>query len=81
MSLRSFFQKQFIDVIQWTADGDERGNFAGRVKKWSAYTQAVLHPRAAMGILAGVGLTITAGVRAMRRRSSPLKSVDTAPGA
>ncbi|HEY8176664.1 MAG TPA: SDR family oxidoreductase [Gemmatimonadaceae bacterium] len=61
-------------------DGGERGTFSGRVKKWSAYTQAVLHPRIATGTLAGVGLTIAAGVRALRRRAG-LKSADTAPGA
>jgi NAD(P)-dependent dehydrogenase (short-subunit alcohol dehydrogenase family) len=50
-------------------DGGERGHFQGRVKKWSAYTESVLHPRAAAGILAGLGLTIAAGVRAIRRKA------------
>jgi len=51
-------------------DGGERGHFPGRVKKWSAYTQSVLHPRAAVGILASVGLTIAAGVRAIRQKAT-----------
>jgi NAD(P)-dependent dehydrogenase (short-subunit alcohol dehydrogenase family) len=51
-------------------DGGARGHFHGRVKKWSAYTEAVRHPRAAMGILAGVGLSLAAGIRALKRRGT-----------
>jgi len=46
-----------------------------------ASSTAVLHPRIATGALAGVGLTIAAGVRALRRRATGLKSTDTAPEA
>lgn len=53
-------------------DGGERGHFEGRVKEWSAYTEAVLHPRATTGILAGVGI-IAAGLRSMRKRGSDSK--------
>lgn len=51
-------------------DGGERGRFEGRVRRWSAYTEAAVHPRAAAGILTGLGLTIAAGIRALRRESS-----------
>jgi NAD(P)-dependent dehydrogenase (short-subunit alcohol dehydrogenase family) len=51
-------------------DGGARGHFQGRVKKWSAYTEAVLHPRAATGVVAGIGLTVAAGIRALRRRKA-----------
>lgn len=47
-------------------DGGERGRFRGRVREWSAYTEAVLHPRRAAALLAAVGLAVTAGVRRMR---------------
>lgn len=76
---RSTFEQQLTDVRVSADrptnlyepvehDGGERGHFRGRVRKWSAYTQAVLHPRAAAGIFAGVGLTIAAAVRAFRRQ-------------
>jgi short-subunit dehydrogenase len=35
-------------------DGGERGHFNGRVRKWSAYTEAVLHPRRAALIATAV---------------------------
>jgi hypothetical protein len=37
-------------------DGGERGKFEGRVHEWSAYTEAVLHPKAAAAIAAGTAL-------------------------
>ena len=51
-------------------DGGERGHFRGRVRKWSAYTEAVLHPRAAAGILGGVGIAVAAGIRKLRHESN-----------
>jgi NAD(P)-dependent dehydrogenase (short-subunit alcohol dehydrogenase family) len=60
-------------------DGGPRGRFEGRVRKWSAYTKAVLHPRAAAGILAGVGLSIAAGVKALRKRSTTTTRSDVTP--
>jgi short-subunit dehydrogenase len=47
-------------------DGGERGHFQGRVKKWSAYTETVLHPRAAAGLIAGLGVVV-AGVKKLRK--------------
>jgi NAD(P)-dependent dehydrogenase (short-subunit alcohol dehydrogenase family) len=49
-------------------DGGERGHFQGRVKKWSAYTETVLHPRAAAGIIVGLGVAVTTVVRKLRGR-------------
>jgi NAD(P)-dependent dehydrogenase (short-subunit alcohol dehydrogenase family) len=49
-------------------DGGARGNFQGRVKKWSAYTETVLHPKAAAGVFAGVAVTLAASLRVLRRR-------------
>jgi NAD(P)-dependent dehydrogenase (short-subunit alcohol dehydrogenase family) len=49
-------------------DGGERGHFEGRVRKWSAYTEAVRHPRAASGLLAAAGLSLVAAARAVWRR-------------
>lgn len=49
-------------------DGDERGQFQGRVKPWSAYTEMVLHPRAAAGVVAGLGLAVSAGIRKLRAK-------------
>jgi NAD(P)-dependent dehydrogenase (short-subunit alcohol dehydrogenase family) len=46
-------------------DGGARGNFRGRARKWSAYTQAALHPRITTGIVAGLG-ALAAGVRRWR---------------
>jgi hypothetical protein len=46
-------------------DGGDRGQFQGRVRKWSAYTEAALHPRITTGIVAGLG-AIAAGVRRWR---------------
>jgi NAD(P)-dependent dehydrogenase (short-subunit alcohol dehydrogenase family) len=77
---RSTFEAQMTDVPAGADrptnlyepvehDGGARGHFRGRVKKWSAYTESVLHPRAAAGILAGVGLTVVTAVRALRRRA------------
>jgi short-subunit dehydrogenase len=58
-------------------DGGERGRFEGRVHGWSAYTEAVLHPRAATA-LAGVasaaalfGLGRLRARRARRGSASP----------
>jgi NAD(P)-dependent dehydrogenase (short-subunit alcohol dehydrogenase family) len=50
-------------------DGGARGRFQGRVRKWSAYTEAVLHPRITAGIVAGLGV-IAAGVQRARRSKS-----------
>jgi hypothetical protein len=44
-------------------DGGERGAFQGRVKKTSAYTEAVLHPKIAAGIIAAVGVAASAVIR------------------
>ena len=49
-------------------DGGEGGGFSGRVRKWSAYTEAALHPRVGMGVLAGAGVTLAAAARIVRRR-------------
>jgi hypothetical protein len=51
-------------------DGGERGQFQGRVKKWSVYTETALHPRTAMGLVAGVGLAVAAGIRKLRGRKA-----------
>lgn len=48
-------------------DGGEHGAYGGRVRKWSAYTEAILHPRATAGILAGIGMALVAGARRLRR--------------
>ena len=40
-------------------DGGERGHFSGRVRKWSAYTQAALHPKRTV-ILATIAAAATA---------------------
>jgi len=37
-------------------DGGERGTFEGRVHEWSAYTEAVLHPKTTAAIAAGAAL-------------------------
>jgi hypothetical protein len=50
-------------------DGGPRGRFQGRVKKWSTYTEAVLHPRIAAGVMAGIG-AIVAGAKVRRRKRS-----------
>ncbi|MGH7679550.1 MAG: SDR family oxidoreductase, partial [Gemmatimonadaceae bacterium] len=57
-------------------DGGPRGNFDGRVKKWSAYTEAVLHPRATAALLVGVGVVI-AGIRRLRRSQARPPEADT----
>jgi NAD(P)-dependent dehydrogenase (short-subunit alcohol dehydrogenase family) len=44
-------------------DGGERGHFDGRVRTWSAYTEAARHPKTASAILAGVGLSLVALIR------------------
>lgn len=48
-------------------DGGERGNFDGHVHEWSAYTEAVLHPKAAAAIVAGAALTGLGLKRAIAR--------------
>jgi short-subunit dehydrogenase len=48
-------------------DGGARGRFQGRVRKWSAYTEAVLHPRIAAGVALGLG-AIVAGTRRIRAK-------------
>lgn len=50
-------------------DGGARGNFQGRARKWSAYTEAVLHPRIAAGILAGLGLLVGGARKIAVRRN------------
>lgn len=52
-------------------DGGPRGRFPGRVRPWSAYTEAVLHPRTAA---AAVGLATLAAWRTVRRLSSRSRS-------
>jgi hypothetical protein len=50
-------------------DGGERGQFqfrGGRVKKWSAYTEAVLHPRETLGIFASA-VAVAAALRVARK--------------
>jgi NAD(P)-dependent dehydrogenase (short-subunit alcohol dehydrogenase family) len=47
-------------------DGGERGHFEGRVHEWSAFTEAVLHPKAAAAIAAGTALA-TLGLRRATR--------------
>jgi short-subunit dehydrogenase len=49
-------------------DGGERGHFQGRVRKWSAYTGAVLHPKAAAAIALSAGAAVAAGVRRLRSK-------------
>jgi short-subunit dehydrogenase len=48
-------------------DGGERGRFQGRVRRWSAYTEAVLHPRATAAIVLTAGAAVAAGL--LRRRA------------
>jgi NAD(P)-dependent dehydrogenase (short-subunit alcohol dehydrogenase family) len=48
-------------------DGGARGRFQGRVRKWSSYTQAALHPRITAGVVATLGV-IAAGARRVRSR-------------
>ena len=48
-------------------DGGERGRFDGHVRKTSAVTELVLHPRAAVGILLGLGVAVTAAARQLRK--------------
>ena len=55
-------------------DGGERGQFQGRVRSFSASTEAVLHPRATVGILAGVTAAIR-GIRAWRRNRDSRHSI------
>ena len=57
-------------------DGGPRGSFDGRVKKWSAYTEAVLHPRATAALLAGFGVVI-AGIRRLRRSQTRPPEAET----
>jgi NAD(P)-dependent dehydrogenase (short-subunit alcohol dehydrogenase family) len=45
-------------------DGGERGHFDGRVHDWSAYTEAVLHPKTAAAIATGAAVAALA----LRRR-------------
>jgi NAD(P)-dependent dehydrogenase (short-subunit alcohol dehydrogenase family) len=51
-------------------DGGERGHFAGRVHGWSAYTEAVLHPKRAALIAVAAGAALVTGRRAVRARRS-----------
>ena len=53
-----------------THDGGERGHFEGRVRKWSAYTAAALHPKRA-ALIAGVFAAATlVATRALSARDS-----------
>jgi short-subunit dehydrogenase len=52
-------------------DGGERGHFQGRVRRWSVYTEAALHPRAAAAIVAGIGVAVTAGLRRWKSQPKP----------
>ena len=49
-------------------DGGERGRFRGRVKKWSAYTESVLHPKVAAAMALTAGAAVAAGVRRLRSK-------------
>ncbi len=53
-------------------DGGERGNFEGRVHEWSAYTEAVLHPKATAAIATGTALAVFGLTRARRTNDAPL---------
>ena len=60
-------------------DGGERGTFEGRVHEWSAYTEAVLHPKAAAAIAATAAAATIGAVRVVkdRRRDGSETSPDT----
>jgi NAD(P)-dependent dehydrogenase (short-subunit alcohol dehydrogenase family) len=58
-------------------DGGERGHFDGRVRRWSAYTEAILHPKVSGAIAAVTGLAVIA----QRRRSRALPPPTPAPDA
>src|SRR5205823_4864116 len=49
-------------------DGGERGHFAGRVHRWSAYTEAVLHPKRAAVAIAAAGAALVTARRVVRDR-------------
>jgi NAD(P)-dependent dehydrogenase (short-subunit alcohol dehydrogenase family) len=48
------------------SDGGERGRFQGRVRRWSAYTEVVLHPKAATAMVLTAGAALAAGLRRLR---------------
>jgi len=51
------------------AEGMERGDYRGVTRETSLYTQAALSPRTTALAMAGLGLAVAAGVRAMRPRA------------
>src|SRR5207253_1373463 len=51
-------------------DGGERGHFQGRVHRWSAYTEAVLHPKRAALLAAAAGAALVSGRRVWRNRDA-----------
>ncbi len=48
------------------AEGVERGGYRGKTLEHSIYTQAAMYPRVAALAVAGLGLAVAAGLRAMR---------------
>ena len=51
------------------AEGVERGDYRGTTRETSLYTQASLRPRVTALAVAGIGIAVAAGVRAMRGRA------------
>jgi short-subunit dehydrogenase len=51
------------------AEGMERGDYRGVTRETSLYTQAALSPRATALAVAGLGLAVAAGVRALRPKA------------
>jgi short-subunit dehydrogenase len=52
-------------------DGYARGHFAGRVHKWSAYTRAVLHPKATAAIVSAALVATAAATHVVAKHRSP----------
>lgn len=59
-------------------DGGERGHFQGRVRRSSAYTEAVLHPKAAAAMVLTAGAAVAAGLRRMKSKGD--RQSDASPG-
>jgi NAD(P)-dependent dehydrogenase (short-subunit alcohol dehydrogenase family) len=55
-------------------DGGERGRFDGRVRKWSAYTEAVLHPKRAALIATAFTAAAFVATRALISRDGGAES-------
>ena len=61
-------------------DGGERGTFEGRVRKWSAYTEAVLHPRTAAAIATGTALAALGLMQRFgKHEPTPMRAGGTRP--